>query len=401
MPSSAEPAPEGAGESSSSDFDAPGAQLSGAPSSLPRVGGQPPAPEPEPSGLDPSARDDSSPPPDAAPGFAPAEPSEVELRVEARAGDPQVELGEGEPQVEGNAEVEASEGSREDPAEALESTSATFASSGQHPLRGALRAHLAVVARVTGRLGLAEAERAHDHLAESALWLALANLDRELGEFLQTWLAGEAWEHLVPGAGATPELQRLALGLQLLGAARSPGAPASARVLAALAAVALGTADPPTGRGLQPACADLDLLPLTEQVPVALAIRALVFEFRHLDLRQAPEPRFVAQIEDLLDRLDRTELLALRLSDHPALRRDEDYTWWCALVGSRSPQLVGLAQLALGHEAPPDRPTLLAALAARDPSWSEAGAALRLERLSLLLAERLGESPLAARLRAL
>ena len=31
-----------------------------------------------------------------------------------------------------------------------------------------------------------------------------------------------------------------------------------------------------------------------------------------------------------------------------ALRRDDDYAWWCALVGSRSPQLIGLAQIALG-----------------------------------------------------
>lgn len=270
-------------------------------------------------------------------------------------------------------------------------------------IRGFLAEHLERVGAVTARLGLAEAERSHDHLAETALWLALANLDLELGPVLERWLAGRAWEHLFPGAEASaplaklqvPSLQRLALGLALLDAARREGTPASARVLAALAAIALGVADPPTGRRLQPAAAELGLLPLTEQVPVALPIRQLVLEFRHLDLRQEPGPAFVARVEDLLDRLDRTELLGVRLQDHPAATRDPSRAWWTALVGSRSPNLILLARLTLA-EGVEDEAELLEALAARDPAWAEEGAATRLKALRATLAERLADTPLGA-----
>lgn len=273
-------------------------------------------------------------------------------------------------------------------------------------IRGFLAEHLRRVGAVTARLGLAEAERSHDHLAETALWLALANLDLELGAVLDRWLEGRAWEHLfgdaregvAPGAGPlaklqVPNLQRLALGLALLDAARRPGTPASARALAALAAVALGCADPPTGRRLQPAAADLGLLPLTEQVPVALPIRQLVLEFRHLDLRHEPGPAFMARVEDLLDRLDRTELLGVRLEDHPAAVDDPTQAWWTALVGSRSPSLILLARLTLAQGID-DEEELLSALAERDPSWEESPAAkARLQALCATLAERLADTP--------
>jgi hypothetical protein len=269
-------------------------------------------------------------------------------------------------------------------------------------IRGFLAEHLVRVGAVTARLGLAEAERSHEHLAETALWLALANLDLELGPVLDRWLEGRAWEHLFPGANPesplgklqVPSLQRLALGLALLDAARRPGTPASARALAALAAVALGCADPPTGRRLQPAAAELGLLPLTEQVPVALPIRQLVLEFRHLDLRQDPGPAFVARVEDLLDRLDRTELLGVRLQDHPAVVPDPAQAWWTALVGSRSPSLILLARLTLA-EGIQDEEELLDALAERDSSWTEEGAEARLQALRATLAERLANTPLS------
>ncbi|MBL4845530.1 MAG: hypothetical protein JKY65_08395 [Planctomycetes bacterium] len=266
-------------------------------------------------------------------------------------------------------------------------------------IRGQLAAHLKQVGAVTARLGLAEAERAHDHLASTALWLALANLDVELGPSIERWLAGSAWDHVFPDAPQTPALQRLALGLSLLDAARRPGTPASARALAGLAAVALGCANPPTGRRLQPACAELGFLPLTEQVPVALPIRQLILEFRHLDLRQSPAPAFVARVEDLPDRLDRTELLGVRLTDHPAAILDPSSAWWTALVGSRSPSLALLARLVLTNPSRTEE-DLLEALALHDLSWEEEGASIRLAALRATLAERLADTPLAGRVRS-
>lgn len=333
---------------------------------------------------------------------------QVEASLEADGWHPDPEaLRPGSPDLESAAGVESGEAEPEE-AEAEAAEPHPVEAGSEEPgrtrplIQGFLAAHLRRVSQVTARLGLAEAERTHDHLAETALWLALANLDMELGQALEDWLAGHAWDHLFPkaatggfqpGALQTPALQRLALGLLLLAAARRPGTPASARAMAALASVALGCADPPTGRRLQPACAELGLLPLTEQVPVALPIRQLVLEFRHLDLRQSPSPAFVARIEDLLDRLDRTELLGVRLQDHPAARADSAQAWWTALVGSRSPTLVLLARLTLAEGIQEDA-ALLEALAERDPSWSLEGASARLESLRATLAERLADTPL-------
>ena len=319
--------------------------------------------------------------------------------------DPEANLTEASPESAppGGAEPELPQES--EPAEGGSEGEAEEGPPARPAIRGYLVEHLRRVGAVTARLGLAEAERSHDHLAETALWLALANLDLELGPFMERWLAGRAWEHLFAGAGEVtpaegplarlqvPSLQRLALGLALLDAARRPGTPASARALAALAAVALGCADPPTGRRLQPAAAELGLLPLTEQIPVALPIRQLVLEFRHLNLRQDPGPAFMARIEDLLDRIDRTDLLGVRLQDHPAVVADPAQAWWTALVGSRSPSLILLARLTLA-EGIADEGELLDALAARDSAWAEAGAETRLRALRATLAERLADTPL-------
>ncbi|MGE0706815.1 MAG: hypothetical protein AB7N76_06380 [Planctomycetota bacterium] len=233
---------------------------------------------------------------------------------------------------------------------------------GRGPLLGAYYAEQ--VEQAIACLGLAEAESAHQHLAEAAIWLALSNLDLELNEGLGAWLEGSAWAPLAPGRGPLrdPLLQRVALGLLLQRGARMPGAPAAARVAAALGAAALTCADPAAGIRLQRGFASLGLLPVTEQVPVALPVRALVLELRHLDLRAGVPAGFVARIEDLLDRLDATGLLGIRLSDHPDVREDERLPLWEALLATRAPTLIGLARLLFESQPLPDLGALIAAL---------------------------------------
>lgn len=286
-----------------------------------------------------------------------------------------------------------------EPAEPLDDEPEDSFRLGERPADMASARHAHRVERVIEELGLAEAESAHQHLAEAAVWLALMNLELELEEPLEDWLLGLSWEAIAPGrASRDPFLQRLALGLVLQEGARQPGAPAAARALAALATLALGCADPAAGARLQRGCASLGLLPLVDQVPVALPIRALALEFRHLPLGEGPPPAFVARIEDLLDRLDATGLLGVRLSDHPAVRDDPALPRWEALLHTRAPSLLGLARVLLAQPTPwSGLAELQAALEAEgypvpeDPSRAEA----LLTRRYASLRRRLGDTPFA------
>lgn len=107
----------------------------------------------------------------------------------------------------------------------------------------------------------------------------------------------------------------MAIGRGLLACAADVQVGAAERALCALACVALGSADPPSGLLLQPGLGGLRLLEIVEQIPVAAQIRQLLLEFRHTPLDREVPATFLARIEDLLERFDGEKLTAVRLAD--------------------------------------------------------------------------------------
>lgn len=162
-------------------------------------------------------------------------------------------------------------------------------------------------------------------LADEAAWLALMALGGRVAGDLERLLAGTWWAgHAVagdvegePGEVTSAGRARAALALVLREQAAERDAGAAERATAALACVALGCADPATGRLLQQGLAHLELLDIVKQIPIAARVRALVLEFRFRRLGAVPA-RFVARVQDLLERLDREGLLAVALRDRAA-----------------------------------------------------------------------------------
>ncbi len=267
----------------------------------------------------------------------------------------------------------------------------------------------AVVEQALARLELGrDAEGEHAALAHDALWLALVSLGEEVRPELEALLAGEVWSPLLgPEAPPLrdPLLDRVALGLIAQRHAARAGAGVAQRAAAALAAAALCCADPRVGLRLQPGFGRLRLLEIVEQIPVALPIRALTLELRHLPLRTEPRvpPALIARVEDLLDRLDAQGLLPASLADHPDAADVEAPGWTsdallAALLPGRARALRSLARVVLPAPAPfTDAEALLAACRAADPRlWADAAPEVVLRRYAAL-AEALGETPFALR----
>lgn len=110
----------------------------------------------------------------------------------------------------------------------------------------------------------------------------------------------------------------MAVGRGLLACAADAQVGAAERALCALACVALGSADPPSGLLLQPGLGGLRLLEIVDQIPIAAQIRQLLLEFRHTPLDREVPATFLARIEDLLERIDGEKLTAVRLTDRVA-----------------------------------------------------------------------------------
>lgn len=172
-------------------------------------------------------------------------------------------------------------------------------------------------------------------LADEAAWLALMALGGRVAGDLERLLAGTWWAGRAgpaagpadvvadaadddePGEVTSAGRARAALALLLREQAAERDTGAAERATAALACVALGCADPAAGRLLQQGLAHLELLDIVKQIPIAARVRALVLEFRFRRLGAVPA-RFVARVQDLLERLDREGLLAVALRDRAA-----------------------------------------------------------------------------------
>lgn len=103
------------------------------------------------------------------------------------------------------------------------------------------------------------------------------------------------------------------MALILLRAAGEPDGGAAQRTAAALACTALGVADPDAGAAVQRGLGDLRLLGSYSTVPVAARVRAWPSSPLP-EPRAAPAAKFVARVQDLLERLDAESLLAVRLA---------------------------------------------------------------------------------------
>lgn len=163
-------------------------------------------------------------------------------------------------------------------------------------------------------LALPRQEDPRAALAETAVWLALANLGPRAAQELAALGIPPGADALVARVGVGVLLQRCAADV-LVGAAE--------RALCALASVALGCADPATGRELQPGLGGLRLLEIVEQIPVAAQIRLLLLEFRHLRLAPEVPAAFLARVEDLLERFDVERLTGARLEDRAPPPRED------------------------------------------------------------------------------
>jgi hypothetical protein len=238
----------------------------------------------------------------------------------------------------------------------------------------------ALAGRLLGVLGFGEADTAYEHLAEQALWLTALNADDKLVVELEQLLAGAAWDPVFgdrdqPPAISGPFMQRLALGILLQRRTADKGPGAAQRTLAALAALALCCADPKVGRRLRRGFGRLDLMAVTEQIPVAMRVRMLALEYRHLPPNDAPPPPlFVARVEDLLERLDGLRLLAHTLDEIPGAVTEPRDAMLEALVPPRSAALRTLARVLLAAPAPFEEPAqVLAACVESAPDvWGDA-----------------------------
>ncbi|MCO5172393.1 MAG: hypothetical protein M9894_39350 [Planctomycetes bacterium] len=185
-----------------------------------------------------------------------------------------------------------------------------------------------LVDAVLARAALGRDDDPRAALADEAAWLALMALGGRVRGDLERLLAGTWWADArreapddapAPAAGAPESARRIRAALALLlreqAAERDTGA--AERATAALACVALGCADPAAGRLLQQGLAHLELLDIVKQIPIAARVRALALEFRFRRLGAVPA-RFVAKVQDLLERLDREGLLAVALRDRAA-----------------------------------------------------------------------------------
>lgn len=179
-------------------------------------------------------------------------------------------------------------------------------------------------------------------LADDAVWLALMALGGRVRDGLARLLAGTFWGGAAPADAARA---RGALALLLREQAADVDAGAAERTTATLACVALGCADEAAGRLLQQGLAQLELLSVVRQIPVAARVRRLALEFRFRRLDALPA-RFVARVQDLLERLDQEALLAVTLRDRAAPEARSRALFHAALAGG-DPRLGGLLEALL------------------------------------------------------
>lgn len=243
-----------------------------------------------------------------------------------------------------------------------------------------------LIAATLARLDLGADGAPHEQLALDAVWLALTALGERVRAPLEEVVAGTFWEAVLQGRWPEPGTEplspapvgtagrpRVAVALVLLRAAGEPDGGAAERTAAALACTALGVADPDAGAAVQRGLGDLRLLELVSTVPVAARVRSLALEFRYRNLERRLPAKFVARVQDLLERLDAESLLAVRLADclGPARR---EVTAIAALVRSASPRVTSLtralSRAAARGEALRSREALLDACLAEAPdTW--------------------------------
>lgn len=217
-----------------------------------------------------------------------------------------------------------------------------------HPLDAPDRA---LIEAVLARAGLAHEGEPRAALADDAVWLALMALGGRARPALRRLLAGTFWADepgrdapapAPPGRPLDPGRVRVALALILRDRAADRETGAAERTASALACVALGCADAAAGRVLQQGLAQLELLDIVRQVPVAARVRRLALEFRFCRLDAIPA-RFVARVQDLLERLDREALLAVSLRDRASPEERSRALLRSALVGG-DPRLGALLE---------------------------------------------------------
>jgi hypothetical protein len=244
-----------------------------------------------------------------------------------------------------------------------------------------------LIGATLARLDLGADGAPHEQLALDAVWLALTALGERVRAPLAELVAGTFWEAVLQGRWPEPGTDplspapvgtagrpRVAVALVLLRAAGEPDGGAAERTAAALACTALGVADPDAGAAVQRGLGDLRLLELVSTVPVAARVRSLALEFRYRNLERRLPAKFVARVQDLLERLDAESLLAVRLADCLGPARREG-TAIAALVRSASPRVTSLTR-ALSRAAARDdgplrtREALLEACLAEAPdTW--------------------------------
>jgi hypothetical protein len=242
-------------------------------------------------------------------------------------------------------------------------------------------------------------------LAEDATWLALMTLGARTRDDLVRLLDGSYWSDVVgvvaPAAATTtppgPGRVRTALALILRAQAAERDTGAAERAAAALACVALGCADPAVGQLLQQGLAQLELLDIVKQIPVAARVRTLALEFRFRRLDALPA-RFVARVQDLLERLDREGLFAVALRDRTSPEARAAALRLAALAGGDARQASLLAALRRAP-GPLGADALVAACAAEAPGlWSNGAAGRRAVTAALeRLAQALDGLPLTLR----
>lgn len=240
-----------------------------------------------------------------------------------------------------------------------------------------------LIAATLARLDLGADGAPHEQLALDAVWLALMALGERVRAPLEEVVAGTFWEAVLQGRWPEPGTEplspapvgtagrpRVAVALILLRAAGEPDGGAAERTAAALACTALGVADPDAGAAVQRGLGDLRLLELVSTVPVAARVRSLALEFRYRNLERRLPAKFVARVQDLLERLDAESLLAVRLADCLGPSRRE-VTAIAALVRSASPRVTSLTR-ALSRAAARDAGPLRSREALLDACLAEA-----------------------------
>ncbi len=264
-----------------------------------------------------------------------------------------------------------------------------------------------LIGATLARLDLGADGAPHEQLALDAVWLALTALGERVRAPLEQVVAGTFWEAVLQGRWPEPGTEplspapigtagrpRVAVALILLRAAGEPDGGAAERTAAALACTALGVADPDAGAAVQRGLGDLRLLELISTVPVAARVRSLALEFRYRNLERRLPAKFVARVQDLLERLDAESLLAVRLADCLGPSRRE-VTAIAALVRSASPRVTSLTRAlsraaARGEELRTREALLEACLAEAPDTWRRFDRAQGLREVELAYAALAG-----------